>query len=150
MKNKKITAIIVATTISFAGISYAVADKHQEKKQRHGCNNQMGKMKHAKQQRMMLSKLNLTESQNQTVQEIMSVTQEGNKETNLAHKVSMQALMNDEIFNEEKATELINNQEEQKAKKHLAMIKVKHQIFQILTEEQKTQYNELKTQRQHR
>jgi protein CpxP len=156
MKTKKISAILLATTLSFAGISYAMAGNHQESKNGQDCNNQSGEMKQGrhnckiKHQRMGFSKLDLSDAQKQQMQEIMSAAKEENKGTRGAHKAEMQMLMSSETFDEAKAKELINNQQVQKAEKHLKMMKAKHQMFQLLTDEQKTQYSELKSQRHNR
>ena len=180
MQNKTIRTLILATTLSIAGVSYAVAANQQgmknnqncanqseqmkdnqqcknksgamEKGQHHGKNhaNKQGK-KHGKHnQEMGFSRLDLTAEQKQQIDDIMATAKAENQESMLAQRASMQALMSNETFDKDVARILMNQQEVQKAEKRLTMMKAKHQAFQLLTDEQKTQYSELKANRQNR
>ena len=156
MKTKKISAILVATTLSFAGISYAMAANHQDDNNEQGCKHKSGEMKQGKHhgkmkhQRMAFSQLDLTDTQKQEMHDIMKAAKAANKEEKSAQRAEMQALMSNETFNEEKAKALINSKQLQKAQKHLVMMQTKHQMYQLLTDEQKAQYSELKKQRHNR
>lgn len=155
MKTTTIGTLLLATTLSFAGISYAVAGNHQMSKGQHGCNNMftesgqsMGKssMRH---RGMGFAQLDLTETQKQEMQTIMASSkgkQRMSKADRTTRQAEMQALMNDENFDEEKAKELITQRQSQQSERKLAMLKNKHQMFQLLSDEQKTQYSELKSQ----
>ena len=68
----------------------------------------------------------------------------------LAHQAEMQALMHSESFDEQQAQALISEQHLQNSQRRLEMLKAKHQMYQLLTDEQKTQYSELRMQRQNR
>ena len=56
----------------------------------------------------------------------------------------MHAIMYNETFDEETAKALINKNQAKQTERKLAQLKIKHQKFQLLTDEQKTQYIELK------
>lgn len=153
MKTKTIGTLLLATTLSFAGISYAVAGNHNKQK----CNNTFtessqcmnkGSMKH---KGMGFAQLDLSDEQKQEMQTIMSSSKGKNKnrlnETERAtRQAEMQALMYAETFDEEKAKALINKKQTRHSEKKLTMLKAKHQMFQLLTDEQKVQYSELKMQ----
>lgn len=179
MENKTISAIILATTLSFAGASFAVADNQQGMKnnqncvnQSENCTNQSGMMKnkqgdkhkfamnekgkrHGKnkgkrQQKMSFEKLDLSAEQKQQIDEIMATVKTEKQNLRLAHKASMQALMANETFDADAARGLMAAQQAQKTENRLTMMKVKHEIFQLLTDEQKAKYNELKEKGQKR
>jgi len=157
---KKTSAILLATTLSFAGISYAVAADQTGTTTQQNCKQQsseMGQGKHhwkKKNKGMGFSKLDLTDTQKQEIREIMQSVKGDNKgqksESKMAHRASMQALISSDSFDEEAAKTLISVQQEEKAEKQLAMLKAKNQAFQLLTEEQKVKYSELKAQGKNR
>jgi protein CpxP len=159
MKSTKIGVILLATSLSFVGVSYALAGNQQGMKNSQGYNNKSGEMRQGKchgkkQQGMMFSELDLTLDQKQQMREIINSVKANNKdamrEVRSAHRAEMQTIINDPNFDEVKATELISQQQLQNAEQRLEMIKAKHQAFQLLTDEQKTQYGELRAQRQNR
>ena len=181
MKNKKISAIILATTLSFAGVSYAVAGNQQGMKHNQNCKNQSGEMKDNQycsnqssgmknkqngknqfgsmkkgnrhgnnHQKMAFSQLDLNADQKQIIDDIMAGAKAENQKSRVAHRASMQAIMNNATFDEDAAKALMSQQQVQKEEKRLTMMEAKHQAFQLLTDEQKTQYNELKVKRQNR
>ncbi|WP_413699568.1 Spy/CpxP family protein refolding chaperone [Psychromonas sp. KJ10-10] len=179
MENKTISAIILATTLSFAGASYAVADNQQgmknnqncvnqseQMKDNQNCNKQAGEMKKKhgdkhkfakkgkgkhngkhqgkRNQKMAFAKLDLSAEQKQQINEIMSAVKTEKQNARLAYRASMQVLMVNETFDVDAAKSLMTAQQAQKEESRLAMMKAKHQAFQLLTDEQKAKYNELK------
>lgn len=163
MNMKKTSAILLATTLSFAGASYAIAGNHGEMKGERGCKNDSSEMsqgKHhgkKKHKGMGFSQLDLSDQQKQEMRDIMRTTKSDNKankssksEARTAHRAAMQTLISSESFNEQQAKALIEAQQLQKAEKQLSMLKAKHQMYQLLTEEQKVQYQALKEKRANR
>tara|TARA_R110001583_G_scaffold7720_9_gene37948 strand:+ start:36730 stop:37293 length:564 start_codon:yes stop_codon:yes gene_type:complete len=184
MNNKHISAIILATTLSFGGTSYAMAESQQGMKNGQNCATEMqnnenkcdvksddmqkakhhnkkhqgknhdqkrqGKHQGKHQQNMEFAKLDLTDTQKQAMRDIMKAMKDSNKSSKASHHTEMKALMSNETFNAEKATELISQQQVQKAEKRLAMMKAKHDMYQLLTDDQKAKYDELKGKRQNR
>jgi protein CpxP len=176
MNNKHISAIILATTLSFGASSFAMAENQQGmkkgqtcqttdqntcdvksdemKKGKHQANKQnkkhQGKHNGKNQKAMGFAKLDLTDTQKQAMRDIMKATKEANKASWSEHQTAMQALMASETFNAEKATELLSQQRVQKSEKRLAMMKAKHDMYQLLTDDQKVKYDELKAKRQNR
>lgn len=159
MKTKKIATIILATTLSVAGLSYAVAGNNQNMKGNQDCAmySEGGMNKHhgKKHKRMGFSQLDLSDEQKQQMKSIRSSAKANKKQLKsdserLAHQASMQALMHSETFDEEQAKALISEQQAQKNAKKLEVLKVRHQMFQVLTDEQKIQYTELQMDRKKR
>ncbi|PKF61475.1 hypothetical protein CW745_09060 [Psychromonas sp. psych-6C06] len=159
MKTKTIGAIIIATTLSLGGLSYAVAgnqDGAQNGKQDCSMMDKKQRGKHHgkhKNKQMGFEKLNLSAEQKQEMKSIMSSQKGKNTKSDSerqAQRAEMQALMHAEVFDEAKAKELINKQQTKKGERKLAKMKAKHQMFQLLTDEQKAQYAEMQMQRKNR
>ncbi|WP_022943205.1 Spy/CpxP family protein refolding chaperone [Psychromonas hadalis] len=155
MKTTTIGTILLATTLTFAGISYAVAGNSHMNKGQQGCNNMFGEsgqsmgngaMKH---RGMGFAQLDLTDVQKQEMQAIMAFSKGKNRMSDAdraTRQAEMQALMYSETFDEQKAKALISQKQSKHSERKLAMLKNKHQMFQLLTDEQKTQYSELRMQ----
>lgn len=88
----------------------------------------------------MLKKLDLTEAQQAQVQEIMQ-TQRGEMKTAMkdrrAHREEMKSLVEQDTFNAAKAEQLIAKQQEQERVAKLAMLRSQHEIYKVLTPEQR-------------
>lgn len=165
MKNKTIATLILATTLSVGGLSYAVAATTTESgatttqsctmKEDGSGKHKGGKHKGEKHGKNMgFQKLDLSDTQKQEMKTIMTAHKEAKKEVNkalkVAHKAEIQALMTEATFDEAKASELIAQHQELRAESALSMLKVKHEMFQLLTDEQKVEYNERQMKRNHR
>ena len=175
MKTKTIGTLILATTLSLGGLSYAVA-ANQDGMKKGQNNNQnctmmmedgQGKYKGGKHkgkgkgknrgqnQQMGFEKLNLTDEQKAEMKTIMS-SQKGQKRVQktdterLAQQAEMQSLMQAETFDEAKAEELINNQQSKRNANKLEKMKAKHAMYQLLTDEQKAEFVEMQMQRKNR
>jgi len=153
MKTKNIAILVLASSLTFVGISSATASDPQSK-DKMGCKNQTSEMHHGKQHGKMkhkgmdFSQLDLSDDQKQQMREIRKVTKEQhkgkNKENRAEHQAEMLALMSEDSFNEDRAKVLINEQLSKSSEKRLSMLKAKHEMYQLLTDEQKQQYSELK------
>ena len=154
MKNKTINTIILATALSVAGLTHAIAEtsattatasteqttlvtedgraKHKGGKHRGG--NQF--------KQMGFRNLDLTDQQKEEMQAIISAHKEATTELREAHKTEMKALLENPVFDEEKAAELVAKRDEQRAAKQLSMLEIKHEMYQLLTDEQKVKYDE--------
>lgn len=180
MNNKHISAIILATTLSFGASSFAMAESQQGMKNGQACQTtdasncdmksgemkkgkhhgnkyskkdhgkKQGKQNRGNQQHMRFAKLDLTDTQKQAMRDIMKTAKESNKASQTAHRAAMNALMSNATFDAEQATKLISEQRVQKSEQRLAMMKAKHDMYQLLSDDQKAKYDELKTKRQNR
>ena len=177
MNNKHISAIILATTLSFGASSFAMAENQQGMKKgqasdQTACEVKSGEMKKGKhhghkyskkdngkkqgkqsrgnKQNMEFAKLDLTDTQKQAMRDIMKTAKESNKASQSSHRAAMNALMANDTFDAEQANKLIAEQRVQKSEQRLAMMKAKHDMYQLLDDDQKVKYDELKTKRQNR
>jgi len=175
MKTKTIGTLILATTLSLGGLSYAVA-ANQDGMKKGQNNNQnctmmmedgQGKYKGGKHkgkgkgknrgqnQQMGFEKLNLTDEQKAEMKTIMSSQKEQKRvqktdTERLAQQAEMQSLMQAETFDEAKAEELISNQQSKRNANKLEKMKAKHEMYQLLTDEQKAEFTEMQMQRKNR
>jgi len=162
MKNKTINTIILATALSVAGLTHAVASSTESatattqdttiiqedgRDGKHRGDKQRGGKHHGK---MMFKKLDLSDAQKEQMKTIMRAYKEANKESKAAHKAAMKALMDAPAFDEEQAQTLIAEREAQRADKQLSMLKMKHEMYQVLTEEQKVKYDQRETKKMQR
>jgi len=164
MKTKTIGTLILATTLSLGGLSYAVAGNQDGMQNGQNCTmmqedgkgkNKGGKHHKGKKRDMGFEKLNLTDQQKEDMKTIMSAqkTERKDRKTDaerLAQRAEMQALMQAETFDEAKAKELIENKQAKNTEQRLAKMKAKHEMYQLLTDEQKAEFAEMQMKRQNR
>ncbi|MEI6896454.1 MAG: Spy/CpxP family protein refolding chaperone [Psychromonas sp.] len=155
MKTKTIKMLILASTLSVAGASYAVAATSQDsnkdtqhctmmKEGGHG-KHHGGHGKHRgdnKHKNMTFKKLDLSDQQKQQMQSIMVSSKKQMESNKLADKAKMQALMQAPTFNEVTAKALIEKKQSDRAARKLSTLKIHHQMYQLLTDEQKKEYDE--------
>ncbi|WP_157824429.1 Spy/CpxP family protein refolding chaperone [Moritella sp. Urea-trap-13] len=154
MNNNIFSIIVLALSLSSAGISVSQANDNM--KNNHG-DMMYGGMMHGgggmMHGGMMYSQLNLTKAQQQQIQSIMTTAMEeksGGKSmiTSMqTHMTESQSLINSATFDESKAREMITKHQASMVDVRLNMLKTRHQVFQVLTEPQKEQFNALMTQR---
>ena len=157
VKNKTLSIIVLALGLTSAGISVTQAQgnmKNNNGGMMHG-GMMHGGMMHGGMMHggMMYSQLNLTKAQQQQIQSIMTAAMEAkpggqSMMTNMqAHMAESQSLINSTTFDESKAREMIIKHQASMVDVQLNMLKARHQVFQVLTEPQKEQFNTLMTQR---
>lgn len=165
MKTKTIGTLILATTLTFGGLSYAVAANQDGMNKAQDCTmmkedgrgkNKGGKHKgKGKNMQMGFQKLDLTEQQKQEMKTIMTSLkaekkQQKTNEERLAQRAEMQALMAAENFDEAKAKEIISAKQVKRSEQQLAKMNAKHKMYQLLTDEQKAEFAEMQMKRQNR
>jgi len=162
MKHKTINTIILATALSVAGLTHAVASSTESatvttqdttiiqkdgRDGKHRGDKHRGGKHHGK---MMFKKLDLSDAQKEQMRAIMTAHKEANKESKAAYKADMKALMDAPVFDEEQAQTLIAEREAQRADQQLSMLKMKHEMYQVLTEEQKVKYDQREAKKMER
>ncbi|ABM03196.1 envelope stress induced periplasmic protein, Spy-related protein [Psychromonas ingrahamii 37] len=91
---------------------------------------------------MNFSQLNLTDQQKQEIQAITAASINGNHQNRgdmQVHHADMQALLSDDVFDKNQAKALMADHHSQMSERMLVMLKMKHQIFQLLDDQQKEQ-----------
>ena len=153
MKTKTIATILLASTLSFAGVAYASNHGNSKGMDNHTqCDMKKGGMKGSKGMGMMQSKfakLDLTKAQQKKMQSIMDkqkAAKKGKKGTeadHLARRAEMQVLMANPVFDKKQAEKMLAGRQAQKNERQLAMLEAKHEMLQLLTAEQKTEFQEM-------
>lgn len=133
---KLIFALGVITASSLAGS--VMADEH--KAARHdGAHHE----RHLPMKRM-LAGLDLTDSQHEQMKQLMQQQRQAFKREgrdNAVHQ-QMQTLLMAEQFDKSAARQLLEQQQHQAVEKRLTMLKLQHQVLQVLTKEQRQQLTE--------
>ncbi|HEY5715848.1 MAG TPA: Spy/CpxP family protein refolding chaperone [Psychromonas sp.] len=171
MNSKTLSIIALALALTGAGISVSQADNNPPRKQRgtmmyddmmyggmmyggmmyggmmHGGMMPGGMMYGGMMPGgMLFTQLNLTDEQFQKIHSIMisAMPQRQNMLANMpAHMADAQALLNNPTFDESKAREMISKHQVLMVDNQLNMLKAHYQAFQVLTEQQKEQFNTL-------
>lgn len=96
---------------------------------------------------MNLSQLNLTDQQKKEIQAVTATAMNQNMGDMQVHHAEMQALLSNDVFDENKAKTLIADHQSEMGENMLAMLKVKYQILQLLDDQQKEQLMEMQNNR---
>ncbi|HEY1059210.1 MAG TPA: Spy/CpxP family protein refolding chaperone [Limnobacter sp.] len=101
----------------------------------------------------LLKKLNLTPDQNAKVKQILDkqrASMDGKREAHKAHRDEMRALVESDTFDQAKATQLIQQQQQQELNDRLSMLQTQHDIYMVLTPDQRTKLKALEDRREQR
>ncbi|MFT7053846.1 MAG: protein CpxP [Psychromonas sp.] len=101
---------------------------------------------------MNFSQLNLTDQQKQEIQAITAASINGNYQNMgdmQVHHAEMQALLNNDVFDENQAKTLMADHHSQMGERMLTGLKMQHQIFQLLDDQQKEQAMSMQNNRMH-
>lgn len=137
MKLAKLIFALGVITASSLSVSVLA---HEHKAGRHDG----GHHEHHQPMKRMLAGLDLTDSQREQIKQLMKQQREANKgkrRDTAAHQ-QMQTLLMAEQFDENAARQLLEQQQQQAVEKRLTMLKLQHQVLQILTDEQRQQLAE--------
>lgn len=137
---KKITALFVASTLALGAANLAhaadtTAAPTDSKPMMHH------KGMHGGQHEMMFKGLNLTDAQKQQIRDIMKSQRQNMKRPSLDERRAMHALIASDTFDKAKAEEQIDKMEAQHKDMALSRIETQNKIYNILTPEQKKQFN---------
>jgi protein CpxP len=151
MNNKTIKTMLLVLAVSVTGTSYVAAHSQHasedssmgmmgmgsvDSEDMHRDGMGMGNMS------MTFSQLNLTDQQKQEIQAITAASINENHQNMgdmQVHHADMQALLSNTVFDENKAKTLMANHQSEMGERMLAMLKMQHQIFQLLDDQQKEQ-----------
>jgi len=158
MKNKTIKTMLLVLTVSFIGTSYVAAHAQHASEDAsmgmgHMNTEQMGTGQMGMGQMgmggigmgnmsMNFSQLNLTDQQKQEIQAITAASINRNHQNMgdmQVHHAEMQALLSNTVFDENKAKTIMAEHHSQMDERMLEMLKMQHQIFQLLDVQQQEQ-----------
>ena len=137
---KKITALFVASTLALGAANLAhaadtTAAQPESKPMMHH------KGMHGGQHEMMFKGLNLTDAQKQQIRDIMKGQRENMKRPSLDERRAMHELIASDTFDKAKAEAQIDKMEAQHKAMALSRMETQNKIYNILTPEQKKQFN---------
>lgn len=140
---RKLTAIVMATTLALGAVNLAhAADTATPATQPDAAKMQPhhkgGPGMHHD---MMFKDLNLTDAQKQQIREIMKVQRENMKRPTLDDRRAMHSLVASDTFDRAKAEETVNKMAEQHKVMMLSRMETQNKIYNILTPDQKKQFN---------
>ncbi|MBZ9611229.1 Spy/CpxP family protein refolding chaperone [Rheinheimera maricola] len=137
---KATTLIFALSMITTTGLSgMAVAHQQNDDGKHH-----QRSMQHAKPLQRALSSLDLTDSQQTQIKQLMQQhrAQQKAKPGDNITRQQLQGLVTADSFDEVAARQLLELQQQQKVERQLAGLKLKHDILQLLTAEQRQQLTE--------
>lgn len=140
---RKLTAIVMATTLSLGAANLAhAADTATTAAQPDTTNLKQAPyggpgMRHD----MMFQNLNLTDAQKQQVREIMKAQRDKMKRPSIDDRRAMHSLVASDTFDRAKAEETAAKMAEQHKEMLLTRMETHNKIYNILTPEQKKQFN---------
>lgn len=138
---RKFTTLLIASAMSLGTVTLAHADQASTsetqvlKTQHH----KHGPRHHGS---MMLKNLNLTDAQKQQVQDIMKAERQNLPRPSMNERSEMHNLVISDSFDRTKAEALIDKNAAQHKARMLSMLETQHKIYEILTPEQKKQFND--------
>ncbi|EOW6700775.1 ATP-independent periplasmic protein-refolding chaperone Spy [Cronobacter malonaticus] len=137
---RKLTAIFVASTLALGAANLAQAAETPAP----DANN--APMMHHKGPRgphhdMMFQGLNLTDAQKQQIRDIRKAQREKFERPSLEERRAMHNLIASDSFDKDKAQAQIDKMEAQHKARMLAHIETQNKIYNVLTPEQKNQFN---------
>ena len=134
---KKTLALVIALPLALGSASALAygGGKHHKDGGKHGC---------GMQDRSMFRALNLTDAQKD---EMKALRQANHRSEMQAQHQKMQQLVLADNFDEAAVRDLAKTMSEQQIDRRVAMLKQRHDMMQILTPEQKTQYQTLQAER---
>ena len=152
MKRTTINTIILTTALSLAGFTHAATETSTASATTSAEQTTLvkkeGKQKGEKRRdrnqikQMGFHKLDLSDQQKEQMKAIITAHTEKNKVLRAAHKADMKKLLDKPVFDKTKAAQLIAENEASRADKKLSKLEIKHEMYQLLTDEQKVKYDE--------
>ena len=141
---RKFTALFVASTLALGATSMAFAADTATTTAAAPAEGKM--MMHHKgpgmhNEMMMFKDLNLTDAQKQQIREIMKGQRDQMKRPSLEERRAMHDIIASDTFDKAKAEAQIDKMAEQHKARMLAHLETQNKIYNILTPEQKKQFN---------
>ncbi|WP_079771830.1 ATP-independent periplasmic protein-refolding chaperone Spy [Salmonella bongori] len=136
---RKLTALFVASTLAMGAANLAHAAETTAPADAKPMMQHKGKF--GPQHDMMFKNLNLTDAQKQQIRDIMKAQREQMKRPPLEERRAMHDIIASDTFDKAKAEAQITKMEAQRKANMLAHMETQNKIYNVLTPEQKKQYN---------
>lgn len=138
---RKLTALFVASTLAMGAANLAHAAETTTAAQADAKPMMQHKGKFGPHHDMMFKNLNLTDAQKQQIRDIMKAQREQMKRPPLEERRAMHDIIASDTFDKAKAEAQITKMEAQRKANMLAHMETQNKIYNVLTPEQKKQYN---------
>ncbi|EEN1641446.1 ATP-independent periplasmic protein-refolding chaperone [Salmonella enterica] len=138
---RKLTALFVASTLAMGAANLAHAAETTTAAPADAKPMMQHKGKFGPHHDMMFKNLNLTDAQKQQIRDIMKAQREQMKRPLLEERRAMHDIIASDTFDKAKAEAQITKMEAQRKANMLAHMQTQNKIYNVLTPEQKKQYN---------
>ncbi|EEF7939256.1 ATP-independent periplasmic protein-refolding chaperone [Salmonella enterica subsp. diarizonae] len=138
---RKLTALFVASTLAMGAANLAHAAETTTAAPADAKPMMQHKGKFGPHHDMMFKNLNLTDAQKQQIRDIMKAQREQMKRPPLEERRAMRDIIASDTFDKAKAEAQITKMEAQRKANMLAHMETQNKIYNVLTPEQKKQYN---------
>lgn len=138
---RKLTALFVASTLAMGAANLAHAAETTTAAPADAKPMMQNKGKFGPHHDMMFKNLNLTDAQKQQIRDIMKAQREQMKRPLLEERRAMHDIIASDTFDKAKAEAQITKMEAQRKANMLAHMETQNKIYNVLTPEQKKQYN---------
>lgn len=138
---RKLTALFVASTLAMGAANLAHAAETTTAAPADAKPMMQHKGKFGPHHDMMFKNLNLTDAQKQQIRDIIKVQREQMKRPLLEERRAMHDIIASDTFDKAKAEAQITKMEAQRKANMLAHMETQNKIYNVLTPEQKKQYN---------
>ncbi|EIB9093071.1 ATP-independent periplasmic protein-refolding chaperone [Salmonella enterica] len=138
---RKLTALFVASTLAMGAANLAHAAETTTAAPADAKPMMQHKGKFGPHHDMMFKNLNLTDAQKQQIRDIMKAQREQMKRPLLEERRAMHDIIASDTFDKAKAEAQITKMEAQRKANMLAHMETQNKIYDVLTPEQKKQYN---------
>lgn len=138
---RKLTALFVASTLAMGAANLAHAAETTTAAPADAKPMMQHKGKFGPHHDMMFKNLNLTDAQEQQIRDIMKAQREQMKRPLLEERRAMHDIIASDTFDKAKAEAQITKMEAQRKANMLAHMETQNKIYNVLTPEQKKQYN---------
>ncbi|EDD0504636.1 ATP-independent periplasmic protein-refolding chaperone [Salmonella enterica subsp. enterica serovar Typhimurium] len=138
---RKLTALFVASTLAMGAANLAHAAETTTAAPADAKPMMQHKGKFGPHHDMMFKNLNLTGAQKQQIRDIMKAQREQMKRPLLEERRAMHDIIASDTFDKAKAEAQITKMEAQRKANMLAHMETQNKIYNVLTPEQKKQYN---------
>ncbi|EDZ2344016.1 ATP-independent periplasmic protein-refolding chaperone [Salmonella enterica] len=138
---RKLTALFVASTLAMGAANLAHAAETTTAAPADAKPMMQHKGKFDPHYDMMFKNLNLTDAQKQQIRDIMKAQREQMKRPPLEERRAMHDIIASDTFDKAKAEAQITKMEAQRKANMLAHMETQNKIYNVLTPEQKKQYN---------
>ncbi|HGB8913960.1 TPA: ATP-independent periplasmic protein-refolding chaperone Spy [Salmonella enterica subsp. enterica serovar Enteritidis] len=138
---RKLTALFVASTLAMGAANLAHAAETTTAAPADAKPMMQHKGKFGPHHDMMFKNLNLTDAQKQQIRDIIKAQREQMKRPLLEERRTMHDIIASDTFDKAKAEAQITKMEAQRKANMLAHMETQNKIYNVLTPEQKKQYN---------